>query len=43
VSSMRSDLAMVIENVCISWYFDSPETDFHIAENASWIDYADNW
>jgi len=43
VSAMRSGLTKIIEKVCISWYFESPETDLHIAQNASWIDYADTW
>ena len=43
VSAMRTGLAKIIETVCISWYFESPETDLHIAENACGIDYADIW
>jgi len=35
--------AKLIQKVCISRYFESPETDCHIAENASCIDYADTW
>jgi len=41
VSAMRRSIAKIIEKVCISRYFESPETDLHIAENACWIDYAD--
>ena len=41
VSAMRPGLAKIIEKVCISRYFESPETDLHIAENACCIDYAD--
>jgi hypothetical protein len=33
-SAMRSGLVKIIEKVRISWYFESPETDLHIAENA---------
>jgi len=40
---MRPGLANIIEKVCISWYFESPETDLHIAENACYIDYTDTW
>jgi len=40
---MRPGLAKIIEKVRISWYFESPETDLHIADNACCIDYADTW
>jgi len=40
VSAMRQGLAKIIEKVCISSNFESPETDLHIAENPCWIDYA---
>jgi hypothetical protein len=43
VSAMRPGLAKIIEKVCISWHFESPETDLHIAENACCIDHADTW
>jgi len=43
VSAMRPGLAKIIEKVCISTYFESAETDLHIAENACGIDYADTW
>jgi len=43
VSAMRSGLAMVIEKVPISTYYESAETDLHIAENTCWIIYADTW
>jgi len=43
VSAMWPGLAKIIEKVRISRYFKSPETDIHIAQNASWIDYADTW
>jgi len=43
VSAMRPGLAKIIEKVRISWYFESPETDLHNAENACCIDYADTW
>jgi len=41
VSAMKAGLAKIIEKVRISWYFESPEIDLHIAENACCIDYAD--
>jgi len=34
VSAMRPALAEIIQKVRISRYFECPETDFHIAENA---------
>jgi hypothetical protein len=43
VSPMRSGLAKIIEKVHISTYYESAETDLHIAENACGIDYADTW
>jgi len=43
VSAMRPGLAKMIEKVHISWYFESPQADLHIAENACGIDYADTW
>jgi len=43
VLAMRPGLAKIIGKVRISWYFESPETDLHIAENAGSIDYADTW
>jgi len=43
VSAIGPGLAKIIEKVCISTYFESAETDLHIAENASCIDYADTW
>jgi len=43
VSAMKPGLAKIIEKVRISWYFESPETDRHIAENACCIDYAHTW
>jgi hypothetical protein len=41
VSAIRSGLAKIIENVRISAYYKSVETDLHIAENACCPDYAD--
>jgi len=41
VSAMKSGLAKIIEKVRIWWYFESPETDLHIAKNACGNDYAD--
>jgi hypothetical protein len=43
VSAMRPGLAKRIEKVCVSTYFESPETDLSIAENVCRIDYADTW
>jgi len=43
MSAMRPGLAKIIEKVLISWYFESPQTDLHIAENACSINYADTW
>jgi len=43
VSAMKQGLAKIIEKVRISWYFESPEIDLHIAENACCIDYAGTW
>ena len=43
VSAMRPCLAKIIEKVHISTYYESAETDLHIAENACCIDYADTW
>jgi len=43
VSAMRPGLAKIIEKVRISSYFESPEADIHIAENACCINYANTW
>jgi len=43
VSAMRPGLAKIIEKVCISQYFESPEADLHIAENACCIRYTNTW
>jgi len=43
VSAMRPGRGKIIEKVRISKYFQSPETDLHIAENACCIDDADTW
>jgi len=43
VSAMRPGLAKIIEKVRIWWYFESPEADLHIAENACCINYANTW
>jgi hypothetical protein len=40
VSAMGPGLAQIIEKVRISWYFESPETDLHVVENACCINYA---
>jgi hypothetical protein len=41
VSGIRPGLAKIIENASNSRYFDSTETDLHIAENACCIEYTD--
>jgi len=43
VLAMRTYLAKIIEKVCISWYFERPEIDIHIAENARCVHYVDTW
>jgi len=43
VLAMKPGLAKMIEKVRISRYFESAETDLHIAENACCIDYANTW
>jgi len=43
VSAMRPGLAKIIDKVRISKYFESAETDLHIAKNACCIDHADTW
>jgi len=40
VSAMRPGLAKIIEKVPTSRYFEIPETDLHIPENAWCMDYA---
>jgi len=40
---MNPGLTKIIETVQISWYFESPEIDFHIPKNAYGIDYTDTW
>ena len=40
VLAMKPGLAKIIEKVRISRYFESAETDLHIAENACCIEYA---
>ena len=40
-SAMRPRLAKIIEKVRISWHFESPEPNYHIAENVCSINYAD--
>jgi hypothetical protein len=39
VSAMGPGIATIIENECISWYFESPETDLHKPANACSINY----
>jgi hypothetical protein len=43
VLAMRPGLAKIIEKVRSLTYFESAETNLHIAENAGCIDYADTW
>jgi len=43
VSAVSSGLGTIIEKVFISRYFESAETDLHVAQNAYCIDYADAW
>jgi hypothetical protein len=43
VSVMRPGIATRFENVRISTYFESAESDLHIAENVCCIDYAETW
>jgi len=43
VSAMTAGFAKIIEKVRISRYFESAETDLHIAENACCIDYTNTW
>jgi len=43
VSAMIPGLANIIEKLRISWYFESPETDLHIPDNACCMDYANSW
>jgi hypothetical protein len=43
VLAMTPGLANMIEKVCISSYYESPETDLHVGENACGSDYADTW
>jgi len=42
-SAMKPGVAKIIEKVCISRYFESADTDLHIAENACCFDYANSW
>jgi len=43
VSAMIPGLGKIIEKVRISWYFESPEADLHLAENVCPINYANTW
>jgi len=43
VSAMRPGLAKIIEIVRISWYFESPEADLDIVENACCNNNANTW
>jgi hypothetical protein len=41
VSAMRPGVAKIIDKVCLSRCFETSDTDFHIAEDACGINYAD--
>jgi hypothetical protein len=43
MSAIRPFIANIIEKVRISRYFESHETDLHIAENACCIYYSNTW
>ena len=43
LSAMRLCLAKKIGKLYTSWWFESPDTDLHIAENTCCMDYADTW
>jgi len=43
VSAMKPGLAKIIEKVRISRYSENSETNYHIAVNASCVDYVDTW
>jgi len=43
VSTMKPGLAKIIGKVCISRYSENSETNYHIAVNASCVDYVDTW
>jgi len=43
VSAMKPGVAKIIEKVRIWWYFETPEADHHLAENACCINYANTW
>jgi hypothetical protein len=43
VSAMIPGFAKIIEKLCISRYFESPETHCHIAENGCCISHTDTW
>jgi len=43
VSAMKPGLAKIIEKVRISRYSENSETNYHIAANASCVDYIDTW
>jgi len=43
VSAMKPGLAKIIEKVRISRYSENSETNYHIAANASCVDYVDTW
>jgi len=43
VSALRPGSAKIIENVCISRYFEAPGTNLHIPDDVCCIDQADAW
>jgi len=43
VAAMKPGLAKIIEKVHTSWYFECPEADLHLAENACCINHANTW
>jgi len=43
VTVMRRGLPKIIETIRISWYFESPEADLDVAQNACGINYANTW
>jgi hypothetical protein len=43
VASMRTGLAKINEKVRNSWYFETPEADHSLAENACYMNYPNVW
>ena len=42
-SATRPGVAKIVGKIRTSKYFESPETDSHLAENTYIVDYADSW